>query len=265
MIGSAQIDHMTRGTSINLTIDYLSPFYPTIQTDPIKIILDYCGGALTPGDIHTFYSDTRNRITNQDFYKKLVIEVSQFCTHQESGNFTAAFVYIYRILELISFPFPLMYASQTSDFKHTYSFLKNYFEENTGNKKGELGFYKSFLSQTFSANPLASTSVDFDLSVAPDTDLQKRLFNKIRQVCAGNILHSATSQYSQISVNFLEMSSFIITIRNRFFHQFNRGDTNFEESEIYDSDHVFSILNEKCFGFISTIYFEVLKNSWSRI
>ena len=265
MVGSAQIDHMTRAVQITPNTDYLSDFYSSTETDPIKKILDYCGATLAPSDISTFYSDVKNRVANQKFYNKLLIEVSQYCTHQNGGSYTAAFVYIYRILELISFPFPLMYASQTNDFKHTYGFLKSYFDENTGNKKGELGFYKSFLNLTFNSNPIASSSVDFDLSTVPDSDLQKSLFNKIKLVSTGNILHPSTQPYDKIAVNFIEMSSFIITIRNRFFHQFNRGDTNFEESEIYDSEHVFSLLNRKCFGWICTVYFEILKNSWSRI
>lgn len=265
MIGSAQIDHMTRAISITPSIDYLSDFYSSSENDPIKRILDYCGGTLTPEDIRDFYSTARNRMANQKFYKKLLIEISQFCTHQTSENYTAAFVYIYRILELISFPFPLMYASQTNDFKHTYGFLKSYFDENKGNKKGELGFYKSFITQTFSSNPISSSSVDFDLSTIPDSDLQKKLFNKIKLICTGDILHSSTQNYDKIAVNFVEMPSFIINLRNRFFHQFNRGDTNFEESEIYDSEHVFSLFNRKCFGWICTVYFEILKNTWSRI
>lgn len=265
MIGSVQIEHLTRGITINSNVDYLTYFYTSSEIDPIKKILDYCGGTLAPIDIANFYQIQNNRLANQKFYKKLLIEITQFCVHQIAGNYTAAFVYIYRILELISFPFPLLYASQTSDFKHTYGFLKSYFEENTGSKNGELGFYKSFLLQTFSSNPIANSSVDFDLSTVPDSDLQKNLFIKIRQVCSGNILHDSTRPHDMIAVNFIEMSSFIIIIRNRFFHQFNRGDTNFEDSEIYDSDHVFSLLNHMCFGWICTMYFEIIKNSWSRI
>lgn len=48
MIGSVQIDHMTRSVQIIPTIDYLSDFYQSSETDPIKRILEYCGGTLAP-------------------------------------------------------------------------------------------------------------------------------------------------------------------------------------------------------------------------
>ncbi|GAB5518932.1 MAG: hypothetical protein RhofKO_11830 [Rhodothermales bacterium] len=264
-IGSVEITHLTRGKSYPLSKNFISQFYTSSETDPLKQIIDLVSSALSASDIKNYYSIVSNRNRNDKFYNSLLIEYSHFCMHYECGNHTAAFVYVYRILELISYPFPLLYASQTNDFKHTYSFLKDYFSENKGNRKGELGFYKSFIAKTFNSNPIASTSIDFDLSLVANFDHRKRLFNKVKQICPDSVLHADTSPYDKIAVNFTEMSSFIITLRNRFFHQFNRGDANFEDDEVYDSDEVFQIFNEGCFGWLSVVYLQILKVTWSAI
>jgi hypothetical protein len=200
------------------------------------------------------------KLKNQDFYNRLLSEISNFVIYQERKSYTTAYVFIYRILELISFSFPLIYASKTSDFKHTYSLLKDFYDNNTGNQKGELGFFKSALGIIFKSNDITSTSVNI-LFDDLETEIQEKFYHSIFSVIDQSILHEDNDPPSKIAISFLDTSSFIITIRNRFFHLFNRGEKNLESNDILDSDLFFSYLSVPLFSWIVYVLNEILRYS----
>lgn len=262
---SVKISHLPRGLEFQVTDNFISTFYQATSTDPVEEVIECVSTQLTPANISTFYSVPVNKARNRKFFEILLVELSQFCMHYYNNNHTAAFVYIYRILEKISYPFPLLYASQTDDYKGSYALLKDYFDENKGSKKGELGFFKAFVTKIFDGEPISLTSVDFDFSTIADYDIRKRLFLKLKQLCPNSMLHQSTSDYDLFAVKFTEMSSFLITVRNRFFHQFNRGDANFEEEEVHDCEEFFAIINKNSIGWLGMVYLEILKNSYKSI
>lgn len=263
--GSVLISHLPRGVEFQIVDGFISDFYENTNSDPVKEVIGCVSQQLSPQNLLQFYNIPRNRLRNKKFFESLLIELSHFCLHHNFDHHTAAFVYIYRILEKISYPFPLLYASQTDDYKNSYGLLKEYFGENKGSKKGELGFFKSFIQKTYEGQGIGETSVDFNFAVIADFDVRKKIFQKLKQLCPDSMIHQATVENELLAVKFTEMSSFIITVRNRFFHQFNRGDANFEDDEIYDSEEFFLILNVKCAGWIGMVYFEILKKSYSSI
>jgi hypothetical protein len=158
----------------------------------------------------------------------------------------------------------LIYASQTIDFKYTYGQLKEYFDTNTGKQKGELGFFKSAVKIIFETNPILETSIDIDFSTL-NPDIQRVFHKALTSIIDNQILHEDTRQFDKICINFSQVSSFIISLRNRFFHLFNRGDRNLESHEIVDSDLFFSYINEPVISWISTIYVEIIKSLYAFI
>ena len=260
LIGSLKINNHYRDFEFYQLKDTLEHFYTSSSFFPLERMKNYISEELTVEDLANFYNNPSSR-RNSKFYSRLLDEFSNYFYYSQKNNFTTAFIYIYRILEVISFAFPLIYAAQTDDFKDTFGYLKQYFKGNQGSNQGELGFFKSFVVKTFESNPIASTSVDFDFSTIHIQNSKMILFRKIKEICGDRILHPATQDFDKLSVNFTDMGSFIITIRNRFFHLFNRGDNNIESEEIFDADALCEILTERCIGWISLIYFEILKNS----
>lgn len=59
------------------------------------------------------------------------------------------------------------------------------------------------------------------------------------------------------------MGSFIITLRNRFFHNLNGGAKNIESNNIVDSDELFSFINPMAMHWIAMVFLQVTSYSLS--
>ena len=214
--------------------------------------------SIEPSDLEVFFFDRRYMLKNRDFFKRLENEFCNFLTYNAKGSYTTAFVFIYRILEVISFSFPLIYAAKTYDFKDTFAKLKEVFDSNSGNSKGELGFLKSAIKVMFTDRDFMETSIDIILD--DEYERNSKIFKTIRNIVTeSNVFHGDTIENSKISIRFGEVSSFIVIIRNKFFHLFNRGDRNLESIEMIDPDYFFSKLNKPLFGWICVVYIEIIK------
>ncbi len=257
LLGSIDFKNTYTEVDYCQNIDFFSKFYRS-EYHVFKNLSNYISEEFTTEDLKRYFINPQNANRNKDFYFRLLNEILNFFTYQEKKSYTTAFVYIYRILELISFSFPLIYVSRTKDFKYTYGLLKDFFEKNSGNQKGELGFLKSAINIIFKDSSLAQTSIDFDLSKVHPA-IQEDYYKTIATLIGDSFIHPDSQPYEKLSIKFLEVGNFIITIRNRFFHLFNRGDRNIESHEIMDADTFFSNLTIPCFSWICVLYLEILK------
>lgn len=261
LIGSVSIEHCFIGTQFTQNIDYLSKVYefkPDVSIQ--KRLVNYISEDLTLEDARRFFFDIPYSIRNKDFFQRFENEVVNYLYYQNKQSFTTAYVYIYRILELISFSFPLIYASKTYDFKHTFNALKEFYENNKGANNGELGFLKSAVYAMFKDHDFLTTSVDIELDFE-DEETQSIIYNAIYNVTKPDFYHTDTIDNRRLAIKFGEVSSFIASLRNRFFHLFNRGDKNLESSDLIDSDMFFSKINDPLFGWLSVLYLEVIRFS----
>lgn len=172
-------------------------------------------------------------------------------------------------METISYAFPLIYASKTDDFIGTYNYLKDFL---TGNRdKGELGFFKSFIKIIFNGDPLSESSISIDIVVDSEEvdereSLQRVFFNSFRKACPDvNIYSADTEEPRKISVKFSDYSSFIINLRNRFFHLFSSGQPNLLSDDIIDADFFFKLVNKPTAYWISLVLLEILKHSIEKV
>jgi len=261
LIGSVSIEHSTIGTQFTQNVDYLSKVYefkPEVSVQ--ERLVNYISEDLTLDDARRFFFDIPYSIRNKDFFQRFENEVLNYLYYQNKKSFTTAYVYIYRILELISFSFPLIYASKTYDFKHTFNALKEFYENNKGANSGELGFLKSAVYSMFKDHDFLTTSVDIELDFE-DEETQSIIYNAIYNVTKPDFYHTDTIDNRRLAIKFGEVSSFIASLRNRFFHLFNRGDKNLESSDLIDSDMFFSKINDPLFGWLSVLYLEVIRFS----
>ena len=205
----------------------------------------------------SFYIDS-TRHKNRKFYKNILSELSYFFFYQKKEIHSNAFVFLYRALEHASYAFPLIYVSKTDEFSKTYSFLK---ELMRGNKEaGELGFFKRFIKTVYNDDPIYESSVDFPILLDTESD-QNKAFNILKGLCKENMLADSTESPRVLSIKYTEVGSFIITIRNRFFHYMNGGANNIESSNIADIDRLFSLINKKCMYWFATVFLAVMSHN----
>lgn len=105
---------------------------------------------------------TRARGKNRRFYSIVEKELVEALIAYKEKNYTKAFIFIYRLIETISFTTPLIVLSKNSDYFKTYDELKSLF--NSNDQLGELGFFKRFLSTLFKDEAYLSTGATLDFS-----------------------------------------------------------------------------------------------------
>ena len=209
-------------------------------------------------DLAEFIFNTK--FTNRSFYKIILAEISHFILHERKSAHTSAFIFIYRILEKISYAFPMIYASKSSDFLKSFNELK---ELMTGSdEKKELGFFKKFVETIHQGDPIADTSIDISIE-AENSNVQKQMFKAMKDVTNVSAIHEDTTEHGLLCIKYCEMGSFIINIRNRFFHNLNGGSKNIESNRIVDSDEFFRFINPMAMHWLSMILFKVTHYSLS--
>jgi hypothetical protein len=264
IMGSIRIKHTISQIEFDQTVDYLDLQGRNAGKNPLEKFKDYISEEITVADLDGIFGDRIFLLQNQKFFERLTQEFNNYYFYQNRRSFTTAFAFIYRILETISYAFPLIYATKTNDFRGTYTLLKDYM---SGNKdKGELGFFKSFIKVLFETDPAVNSSIT--INIYGDTEeIQQKFFSSIIKACPDQNIYDAadTDEPRKLSVKFTEYSSFIINLRNRFFHLFNSGQPNLQSDDILDADAFFYQFNEKSIYWISLILLEIIKNNLPRV
>tara|TARA_R110002051_G_scaffold68231_2_gene122934 strand:- start:5382 stop:6311 length:930 start_codon:yes stop_codon:yes gene_type:complete len=213
---------------------------------------------VTAQDFSIFIDE--NKYINKAFYSKILSELSQFILHDKNGSHTSAFIYIYRVLEKISYAFPLIYASKSQDFMSSFNQLK---ELMVGDReKKELGFFKIFIKMLYEDDSISSTSIDININ-ANDIDVQRQMYKVLKEVSGNEITHDDSIEFNKFSIKFCEMGSFIINVRNRFFHNLNSSANNIESNRIVDSDEFFSFINPMAMHWVAMVFLEITTYSLS--
>lgn len=211
--------------------------------------------------------------SNRTFFNELKHELSCFFYYQNNKFYTTAFIHLYRILEYMSFSFPLLYTSLSNDFKTSFQNLKELFKENSNGS--ELNFHSLFFKQLFDTNdPLIpyNNSVNIDFSILGSNDFIniKTAFDNIIQsekklqkaLNSGDININISSQI--ITIKFNLMHTLIIVIRNRFFH-YSLSHPNNISSTYFVSEFFFEIFNDYTLNWIAYIFGEILEYRISKI
>ena len=227
----------------------------------LEILPKYISDTFSLKDLSDVLSDRKAIHRNKNFFESLNNEFSNFYYHTSKENHTVAFLHLYRILEFVSYSFPVMYAASTKDFSKSFDILKTLF---SGDKdKGELKVFKDFIEIVMSVEK-DYKRLSIDINIISDLEeYNERIYNTILNICDKSIFEEPrNTKNSKISIKFSEFSSFIITVRNRFFHLKNSQDNNIQSVDIVDSDFFFSLINRKCAYFLSLVTLVVIKRSY---
>ena len=262
LIGSTKIKHVFSQTEFLQEIDYFDLTGSNAGISPFERLKMYISDELSMEDFCQIFNDKKFLHQNQHFFSRLNNEFSNYYYYESKGSHTTAFAYLYRILETTSYSFPLIYSSKTDDFKATYNFLKDWLG---GNKDGgERGFFKKFIVEVFKKDQLIKSSITINI-IADTEEIQQIFFDSFTKACSDTSIFDAddTIEPRKLSVKFTEYSSFIICLRNRFFHLLNSGQPNLESDDILDADHFFKLVNKQTTYWIALVLLEVFKHNIS--
>lgn len=186
---------------------------------PIKQNIDYSVLGMHKDnytEISKFIQNIDNNFdfsSNYEFYKTIFLEYIACLYANKKKHGIVSLIHIYRILERISYTLPLLYAKNSNDYKGTYNYFKNFFN-NSDRNMGELSFLKKAINSI-----LDVTEKRFMFSYELNMDEGKALRD-----CLINIKNFDKNilEYNDRCVNFnlsIEDSIvFLINIRNSFFH-----------------------------------------------
>ncbi|MFP2768967.1 hypothetical protein [Oceanisphaera sp. KMM 10153] len=198
---------------------------------------------------------------NKDFYEPIETEVLNCLVARKKGHYLESFIFLYRILEGISYSIPLIYTSRSSSFTKSFKALQKFIPKNS--KDGEIAFFKKFLSEAFKDEDFYKSSIDIKLDEIPNEDLRSAYFNiykdKIKSACDESCITSEIED-EEISLTFKGFFEFLIEIRNRYFH-FLQGtwQENIATNQIVHPDFFFKPLIDQGINWIATIFLEIMK------
>ncbi|WP_159821749.1 hypothetical protein [Colwellia sp. 20A7] len=255
--GNVELSHHYSSKQVKSRVNYFSSDFSGFSNWK-REFPNLLSSDVTAEDLAVFIENTK--YSNKAFYSGILSEVSHFLLHNKKGSHTSAFIYIYRILEKISYAFPLIYASKSQDFLKSFNQLKDLM---IGDKeKKELGFFKVFVKKLYEGDSIADTSIDVFLNTS-NAQVQEQMYKTLKEVSGNSILHEDSTEFDKLSIKYCEMGSFLINVRNRFFHNLNGGSSNIESNRIVDADELFSFINPAALYWISMVFLEITTYSLS--
>lgn len=244
LIGAIQLKK--GGTHLHQRTDY-STLPQSLQTKvPTSAFFDFLQSASIGGTSQRYVRVTL--ADNRDFFRELLAEFANHFVQTKRENHATAFVHLYRILERISYSVPLLYCATQKDFVGTYNDLKALFKDDA---TGELGLFKKFLDQGRFIDRLkldATLSITFISTNAHQSayfTLSDRLYKNF---------HSTDAATHQMELQFKNIPSFLVTVRNRLFHaRTGDGQSNVKMQEVLDIDEYLGCLNPIFCNFLAIV------------
>ncbi|WP_151810496.1 hypothetical protein [Acinetobacter bereziniae] len=207
---------------------------------------------------------TRAKGKNRQFYSIVEKELVEAILAYKSKNYTKSFLFIYRLIETISFTTPLIVLSKNSDYFKTYDDLKDLF--NSTESIGELGFFKRFLSTLFKGEDYLLVGATLDFSCIDDIidrssciSIYKNYMTK-KKGDNTQILGLKNETPDEITLEIINFHEFFIIFRNRFFHNLKGSiRDNIQAKEIFDTDQFFEPIVTLGLNHIGLILFKLIE------
>ncbi|WP_161468570.1 hypothetical protein [Pseudomonas syringae] len=258
--GSCQITNLNTEETAPLDINY---FFSDLRLNPEGDLsfLDLFEEGITLSD----YEDRvkSNALKNRKFYKNFLTELASCIYYESAKKHTAAFVHLYRAYEHLSYAFPMIYAAKTDDYVGTFENLRKWMNKtNSDENVGELKFHKNFIATLFKDTPELQSTIDIDINTKQEFRLPifKALTEKIAGWCAVEKYSSGTVPPDKIAIPFIDHHSFLVNLRNRFFHYSNARNDNIGLDDIIEADLLFSFVNKSTLNYIATVFHGLIKH-----
>ncbi|MEH6696702.1 MAG: hypothetical protein V7675_16800 [Hyphomonas sp.] len=253
--GTARVQK-SGGRAIHLDTFVPNPILTGTARDRLEALGDKLGEGLSCDDLAELCILNRRR--NEQFFLALGDELAWLLMYQKKGEHIASFVYLYRTLEAVAFSFPMIYATKARDFRLSFEQIKKNFsgKENFG----ELGVFKQFVN-AISDGELQSVVYQIDVS-GLDSGRIAKLKSTLERICPGLMkpgrsLISVDSDTGLVTIQFLAMPDFIVSVRNAFVHLQSGSSKNIAANEIYDIEDFLRQIVREGLDFFCTVFLVV--------
>ena len=212
--------------------------------------------AFDGADIEEISGYFKNLSSNDDFYKLIEFELINCLVARRAGRCLESFLFLYRIIEGVSYSIPLMYVSKARSFNSTYRALQKFMPKK--DSEGELTFFKSFMGSQW--NSKYFYGVTFDLSMDQiDVEEMRSKYYEIYMEKAGKKIVDSTED-EEIRMSFIQFYDFMIELRNRYFH-FLQGSwqKNIKTSQVVYPDLFFKPIIDHAINWVAVVLLEVIK------
>ncbi|MBH2545088.1 hypothetical protein I5Q23_09110 [Serratia marcescens] len=201
-----------------------------------------------------------NKFKNRNFYKPFYQEICSAVYNVQLEKHTLAFVHIYRAYENISYAFPMIYSSLTDNYHNTFNNLRAWFSSGSSENTGELKFLSKFIKEVFKNDELLDSS--FDINIVGDEGFKQRVFNTLKEKILPLKKQEAYaenhSEPDVFSIPFSMFHSFLITLRNRFFHFSHSNENNISLDDVDDAELLFRLINKHAIQYITTLFHAIV-------
>lgn len=261
--GTIDFENVISKTKISQRKNYTITDFKNNSRISAKILIEIFkidGTKINQLKIEKYYNDSIKR-GNKVFFENLLLEFCNYFYQSNKESHATAFLHLYRSVELISYSFPLHFATKSKSYKSTFNTLKDFFTKTDG----ELSFFKKFVNEhLFQGNPILDINLDIKIDQS-NAKLQEQYFIALKKLCANNsknIIVKSETNFSEIVITRRGLTSLIIDLRNRYFHLLS-GDynDNFSSSDLAEIDLFYKNVNEIILNWLSLIYIELLINT----
>ena len=256
LLGTVNIQNTVTGEVFRQRTNYSILGTSTSTRFSYTLFRNPLSGGATIDNIDNYLS--RSNPANIPLFRDLIYEFCSYFYYRSKNMHTISFLHIYRILEKMSFTFPLLYASRATDYTGAFSKLSSYFK--TGNS--ELNFFNMFISDFFEQIFL-DYRVKFSITAQND-DIKEIYFKLLKKLCVNsspNITIVDSNEFSDITIANKDTINLLIHIRNRYFHFAAGGQRNIPSNEMIEANDFYEFLNDQFANWLSVIYFKIVKNS----
>lgn len=259
LVGSATLTNNVTGEVYNQNQNYSILGKKAVSRFTKKMFLDFFSSGTTLAKVDACLK--RSNPNNIPLFKDLISEFCYYFYYTEKDLHTLSFLHIYRILERISFTYPMMYASRATDYVGTFSKIQNYFK----NSASELKFLNLFVAETFE-DELLNYPVKINIT-ACNEEVREKYFKTLRGLCVSNdptIEIKDMNEFSDLTFENKNTFNLMIHLRNRYFHFASGAQRNISTTELVEPNDFFGLLNEHFINWLSVTFFQMIKMEMNR-
>ena len=191
------------------------------------------------------------------FYHNLLQELTFYFFYTTEKQHQAAFVNLYRILEYISYSFPLLHSSHFGNYLGSFEAFRSYF---TDVKTSEISFFDKFIENLYRGTAYLSYTTDFDFS-QPDITIANACYDAFFGLTKRTNWTTANRATFTLSIENRHLIHLFRNTRNKYFHFAVGGSRNIQTTDLKDPDFFFEQINSKYLNWIGFIYGTVIHES----
>lgn len=254
LCGSCDVYDEFSQKKFRLRRDYLRRPYNDRSNLSVSALLDNFPAEMELSYLVSYFAALK---ANDEFYSLIEFELTSCLIARKRENYLEAFVFLYRILEGVSYAIPLLYMSRSKSFQKTFRSLQQCMPGSE--KEGELLFFRKFIDTHWSTKGFYPSIITIDLMSVDIEELRPKYYSIFRRYAPAKGIE-IDEEDDEIGIRFPYFLDFLISIRNRYFH-FLQGtwQQNIESGEIVFPDLFFAPLIDIGINWIGTCLFEVLK------